>query len=317
MNGKTYVISSDCFIEDRNKIAEALSKSNTKITRLSFNRISIPDNLEDFEPETECLDTIEKNYLKDNNISAAAIIRMQKEQLKNIISQIQKSSAVYICEEHIPEYFFLKKFLFKKLFNFHSFGKIINNELISVNAGAIDIGIKLDTSLKTMEEKISCTETVFPEFNGLIAIDPPPDALPYSHLGYFRAPLNFARNLISFLDTQYKNERHPVVRIVVPQEHDPYKHSKRAFEIAKILGKRCEKVESFSDLKRNTSVITWSTQQFFKLLNSGLRPIPTTKCGASFLFRKSENIGELIINRHSATEIGYLLQYYRNNTIKP
>jgi len=316
MSRETYIISSAARINEAQVIHNSFSKSDFSPKMVVYNRISDIYDTTQIEETYKTTDITEKNYLKDESWAAAWIIKKQSKDLNRILSMIPENATVYICEEYIPEYFFIKKSLFRKSQNFFTFGKIIDSNLISISKSALDIGAKLDNHFNILTKATGDHTEAEPEFNGTVVIDPPPDSIPYSHLGYFRSPKIFTNALISFLDFYYKERRHPKIKVIAPQKPAScYEISKRANQIIEFLGKRAEIIESTSEIEKGSTVVTWSTRQFFSLRSEGFLSLPATKCGASFLFRKTKGIKELILEKHSENEIDILLQFYRDNSI--
>jgi hypothetical protein len=315
MRGEVYIISSDASLNKAQVVNQKLLSSGFDAEILTYNRTSKKPDLFPKPSNINNVDIVEKYYLKDENYSAAGIIRVQKKQLEEMLLSISPAGIVYVCEEHIPEFFFIRKFLYRNSFNFFSFGNIIDDKTLSLHRATLDIGTKLDTDLKMLPEEID-NHGYLSEFKGYLAIDPPPDSIPYSHLGYFRSPKIFTNALISFLDFYYKKRRHPEIKIIAPQKPAScYEISKRADQIIEFLGKRCKIIESTSEIEKGSTVITWSTKQFFSLRSEGFLSLPATKCGASFLFRKSKGVEKLILDRHSQHETDNLERFYRKNSI--
>ncbi len=315
MNRDVYIISSDAFAKESSEITEYFNKKEIKTKCLSYKRMTKPPEITpELENSNIVKDILEKNYEKDNNMLSAGIVRSQKPQLNKILSSIPEKSVIYLCEEYIPEYFYLKKHFFRNSLNFFAFGKVIEGQPASVNRFALDIGIKID-NFKSYDQQNNSFGNIFSSFNGHIAIDPPPDAIPYSHLGYFRSPKNFVRALISFLDSYYKNKRHPLIKILCcSKDNEFYNSSQRAEEFAGFLGKRCEKIESVKHLEKNCAVITWSTTEFFRFLNSGFKAVPATRCAASFIFTGT-GIGERIVEENFKNGIEALSEFYRERSL--
>ncbi|MBP5406901.1 hypothetical protein J6Z19_07110 [bacterium] len=136
----------------------------------------------------------------------------------------------------------------------------------------------------------------FPDFNGRIAIDAPPDSVPARYLRFFRSPLLMTRGLIRFFTEYQPEKRHEKIFVFTSEKAcDTYASSERTLQFLKLLGKRGKSFSDFSELQPETTVLTWSTKRFFSLWKNGLRPIPATKSLAAQMFKqKIRSIGELV-----------------------
>jgi hypothetical protein len=306
-----YIVASDAGIGHAEKVAKIISGTKNRTTIFKFNRISGFPN--DYKAENDPDNILEKYYLKDENLNAASIVNIQKKELDQIISRISQKGSVFLLEEYIPETFYLKKALFRKRANFFSFGKIIKETELSFNSLSLDIGAKLDF----LRKKIDRNSDKSSEFNGHLAIEAPPDSLPYSHLGYFRSPDILTKALISFFHRYYENRNHPPVQLIFPETAmSPYENSGRGKEIKKLLGKRCVHLAGFNEVKKGTTVLTWSTKRYFELLSDGFRPLPATRCGAAFLYKRSEKLEKLIQIDPPESLVSDLFNFYKECSIE-
>ena len=292
---------------DAEKIEAKLTASGIKSKLFPIKKCPITDDISDyFVFDRNQADPLEKTYLRDGKTNPASILSIQKIILDRILAEADENTVFFIEENFVPECFYIRKALFRSGRTFFSFGRLAPKFGLTVVRGALDIGFHeasfLDVSGETIDYCLSSKTLAIPEFNGILAIDAPPDSIPTRYLRFFRSPLLLARSLIRFYNSYLHGKRHSKILVYSPEKaEDRYKSSERAAQLAKLLGERGKTFSDFSELPSGTTVLTWSTKRFFALLKNGFRPVPATKSLAAKMFDpKIKSIGGLII---SAPEI--------------
>ncbi len=281
------------------KVASALKKRGLKPKLRQVRRCKRPDDILDyFLFEKPALGTLEKGYLRDDKKEQLVLLSLQKSFLDEIYSKVEDSDQVYIECDASAEYFYLKKLFFKSGKPFFSFGHLNETDSIFVVKGALDIGFHEASFFECdalFKENPEPAELNYPEFNGILALDVPPDAIPFKYVGLFRSPLQLTRNIIRFYSSLTDGERHEKVMIYNPPVQDFYTLHKRAFDFGRFLGERGRNIDDFSEVPAGTTVLTWSSQRFFSHLSHGLRPIVLTKSLLSPLWvQKNRTLAEII-----------------------
>lgn len=259
--------------------------------------VHLSDISEYFISSSNDVTGVEKGYLKDGRVDQAAILSVQRNSMEKIEQKFSDFPAFFIEDDPCPENFYLRKILFRKRIPFFSFSDISNDGKLTLLKGSFDIGFNHNNM-----EEIDVADTFFkvpsfPEFNGHIAIEPPPDTIPLRYLLHFRSPQFLVRNVIKTMNAYHQSKRHPQILIQTPvRPYNSYSTSMRAFQIEKFLGKRAGTFKDTSELPAGTTVITWSTRRFLSLLSGGFRPLPATKCIASSIYpARKKNPAELIM----------------------
>lgn len=285
---------------DAEKVASALSEQGFEAKLHFIKKCSGTEDLSDyFVFDRKQLGTLEKNYLRDSKTKPVMLLSIQKIILERLLSEI--SAPVFVEENFSPESFYLKKALFRQNITFFSFGRLSNDSGISIVKGALDIGFHEASFLYHKDPGLSARTSKmpeFPEFNGLIALDSPPDSVPLRYLHYFRYPERMTRGIIAFYDAVNDGKRHEKVAVYT-SEHasDQYAASERASQFAGFLGNRGRIFSDFSELPYGTTVLTWSTKRFFSLLQNGFRAIPAAKCLAALAFSpKTRTLSDLLLS---------------------
>lgn len=285
---------------DAEKIAEKLKSSGIDPQLFQIKKCVITDDISDyFVFDKTQASSLEKNYARDGKLKQSALISIQKIILERLLERTDAGGLFFLEENFSPESFYLKKTLFRCGSDFFSFGRITSDSGIIVVKGALDLGFHEASFLysKNRNEAASRPKMpVFPEFNGKIAIDAPPDSVPARYLRFFRSPLLMTRGLIRFFNESELGKRHEKIYIYSPEAtSDTYTSSERTAQFLKLLGKRGRSFSDFSELPRGTTVLTWSAKRFFSLLKNGFRPVPATKSLAAQMFSsKIRSIGKLI-----------------------
>lgn len=178
----------------------------------------------------------------------------------------------------------IRKQFFRGNIPFFSFGSFDNEEIICCK-GSLDIGADWDM-LKGTENFPDRTGIPYPcGFNGLLAIETPPDTIPHKYLFHFKYPANIAATYISIMDK--KNEKHGPVKIIP---------SCGSLDLGKFFGHRAADCTDISELAAGTTVLTWSTERFFALLKLGLRPVPVSRCLALWAYgQRKRDLAEMIV----------------------
>lgn len=278
----------------------------------------LSDISEYFIPSTEIVKGVEKGYLKDGRIDQAAILSVQKSSINKVLTKFSKCRIFFIEDDPCPESFYIKKLFFKEKISFFSFGNISDKEHITVLKKSLDIGFHHNTFQNfVFKEKIENSINI-PCFNGLIAIEPPPDTIPLRYLLHFRSSQLIVRNVIKTMNGFYKFGKHPKILILNPvRPYNSYTTSSRALQIGKFFGERASHFNDHSELSPGTTVLTWSTKRYFFLLNAGLRPVPMTKCLVSSIYNaRKKNIEELIMFKPADDDLNKLAHFLNTSGVE-
>ena len=280
---------------DALKIAEKLSRSGIETKLFPVKKCIITEDISEyFVFDKTQADPLEKAYLRDGKTDPAALLSIQKIILDRILSEADENTIFFIEESFVPESFYIRKALFRSRRTFFSFGRLAPEFGLSVVRGALDLGFHeasfSDVSEMPADHDFKYKSLHLPDFNGIIAIDAPPDSVPVRSLRFFRSPLQLVRSLIRFYNSRFPYERHEKILVYSPKkEADCYTASERTGQFIRLLGERGEAFSDFSKLTEGTVVLTWSTKRFFSLLKNGFRPVPLTKCLSARLFDRKTN----------------------------
>lgn len=306
---------------DAEKIAEKL-KSCGIIPRLfQIKKCVITDDISDyFVFDKTQASSLEKNYARDGKTEQSALISIQKIVLERLLEQTEKDELFFLEENFSPESFYLKKTLFRCGTCFFSFGRIASDFGITIVKGALDLGFHEASFLypKNTYDIVSRPKMpAFPEFNGKIAIDAPPDSVPARYLRFFRSPLLMTRGLIRFFNESEPHKRHGKIYVYSPEtDSGTYTSSERTVQFLKFLGKRGRSFSDFSDLPPKTTVLTWSAKRFFSLLKNGFRPVPATKSLAAQMFApKIRSVGGLVTSSPDAERALNVLNFLKKSEL--
>ena len=288
---------------DAGKIEEKLARSGIKTKLFPIKKCLITEDISDyFVFDRNQADPLEKAYLRDGKTDPAALLSIQKIILDRILAEADEHTVFFVEESFVPESFYIRKALFRSRRTFFSFGRLASESGLSVVRGALDIGFHEASFPDFAESEKTAFPAAkapqFPEFNGIIAIDAPPDSVPARYLRFFRSPLQLTKTLIRFYNSYIPDERHGKILVYLPKKAaDCYTASERTAQFIRLLGARGETFSDFSGLPFGTTVLTWSTKRFFSLLKNGFRPIPMTKTLSSRLFDpKIKSPAELLIS---------------------
>ena len=286
---------------DAEKIAEKLTRSGIRAKLFPVKKCIITEDISEyFVFDRTQADPLEKAYLRDGKTDPAALLSIQKIILDRILSEADENTVFFIEESFVPESFYIRKALFRNRRTFFSFGRLAPESGLSIVRGALDLGFHEASFLDFPEsEKPAFTAAKipqFPEFNGIIAIDAPPDSIPVRYLRFFRSPLQLTKGLIRFYNSLLPGEKHGKILVYSPKkEPDCYTTSERTAQFIRLLGARGKTFSDFSELPFGATVLTWSTKRFFSLLKNGFRPVPMTKTLSAKLFDpKIKSPAELI-----------------------
>ena len=275
---------------DAGKIAEKLKLFGIRTKLFPVKKCIITEDISDyFVFDKTQADPLEKAYLRDGKTDPAALLSIQKIILDRIMAEADGDTLFFVEESFGPENFYIRKALFRSRRIFYSFGRLAPEYGLSVVRGALDLGFD-EASFLGVSEPMKLYESTsltlpLPDFNGIIAIDAPPDSVPSRYLRFFRSPLQLTKTLIRFYNSRLPGERHEKILVYSPKkEPDCYTSSERTAQLIRLLGARGETFSDFSDLTAGTAVLTWSTKRFFSLLKNDLRAIPMTKTLASKMF---------------------------------
>ena len=277
---------------DAEKIADKLSRSGIKTKLFPVKKCIITEDISEyFVFDRTQADPLEKAYLRDGKSDPAALLSIQKIILDRIITDADGNTIFFIEESFVPESFYIRKAMFRNRRIFFSFGRLAPEFGLSVVRGALDFGFHEASFLDFEESEKPSFSTakmpLFPEFNGIIAIDAPPDSIPVRYLRFFRSPLQLTKGLIRFYNSLLSGERHGKILVYSPKkEADCYTTSERTAQFTRLLGARGKTFSDFSELPFGATVLTWSTKRFFSLLKNGFRPIQMTKTLSAKLFDK-------------------------------
>lgn len=283
---------------DAEKIGEKLVSSGIATQFFPIKKCVITEDISDyFIFDKTQASSLEKNYARDGKLKQSALISIQKIVLERLLEKTD-NTLFFLEENFSPESFYIKKTFFRCGINFFSFGRIAPEFGITIVRGALDIGFHEASFLcfPNQENLFQTKMPPFPDFNGRIAIDAPPDSVPARYLRFFRSPLLMTRGLIRFFTEYQPEKRHEKIFVFTSEKAcDTYASSERTLQFLKLLGKRGKSFSDFSELQPETTVLTWSTKRFFSLWKNGLRPIPATKSLAAQMFKqKIRSIGELV-----------------------
>ena len=286
---------------DAEKTAEKLTVSGIKTKLFPVKKCIITEDISEyFVFDKTRADPLEKAYLRDGKTDPAALLSIQKIILDRILSEADENTVFFIEESFVPESFYIRKALFRNRRTFFSFGRLSPEYGLSVVRGALDLGFH-EASFPGFEEPEKPAFSAaklphFPEFNGIIAIDAPPDSIPARYLRFFKSPLQLTKTLIRFYNSFLSDERHGKILVYTPKKAaDCYTASERTAQFIRLLGVRGQTFSDFSELAAGTAVLTWSTKRFFPLLKNGFRPVPMTKTLSAKLFDpKIKSPAELI-----------------------
>lgn len=286
---------------DAEKIAEKLTSSGIKTKLFPVKKCIITEDISEyFVFDRTQADPLEKAYLRDGKTDPAALLSIQKIILDRILAEADENTVFFVEESFVPECFYIRKALFRNRRTFYSFGRIAPESGLSVVRGALDLGFHeasfLDFAGTEKPAFPAAKIPQFPEFNGIVAIDAPPDSIPARYLRFFRSPLQLTKGLIRFYNSYLQEERHGKILVYSPEkEADCYTISERTAQFIRLLGARGKTFSDFSELPFGAAVLTWSTKRFFSLLKNGFRPIPMTKSLSAKLFDpKTKSPAELI-----------------------
>lgn len=215
------------------------------------------------------------------------LIRIDSSILENGTFSLDTDENYFVENDHSAIHFCVRKLFFQKNIHFHSFGFIDDSDNIVCSEGSLDIGSDLDRLKMMHDPAISNKESSAKNFNGLLAIDPPPDSIPSKYMFHFRYPLNIAKAYISIMDKADRSIRHSPVKIL---------SRPGTVDVSLFFRKRAVICGDISELEPGTTVITWSTTRFFTLLKQGFRPVPGTRCLALWAYgNKKRNISNMIL----------------------
>jgi|GEM_PF-3678323 len=226
----------------------------------------------------------------------SSIVNVGDNEHKKMIEKIGKH--ILIIEDNCSESFFnLRKMLFVNNVKFLSFGKLRADSL-NIAYGNLDIGFNKDLINYSIPYTFEVPQIPAPSYR--IAIDMPPETVPYRYLKYFRSVFLMSRSLISFLSTS--QERHkPVTICATTRPYSGENKSSSIVDIQNFLGKRSSVISDISKIEKGTTVLTWSTKRFFLLLSMGFRPVPITKClASSTLYSPQDKLRDMITKRYDA-----------------
>ena len=309
---------------DAEKIRARLTASGIKQKLFPIKKCPITDDISDyFVFDKNQADPLEKAYLRDGKTDPASILSIQKIILDRILAEADENTVFFIEESFVPECFYIRKALFRSGKNFFSFGRLDPKFGLLVVRGALDIGFHeasfLDVCGPVIEDYLVSPDTPkFPEFNGIIAIDAPPDSVPVRYLRFFRSPLLLTRSLIRFYNSYLPGKKHPEILVYSPEKAaDCYTSSERTAQLTRLLGKRGKTFSDFSELPSGTTILTWSTKRFFSLLKNGFRPVPATRSFAAKMFDpKIRSIGELLTAQVEMFRFLEIEDFLRNSELR-
>lgn len=227
----------------------------------------------------------------DSSISKKVITSLANLDIKTSILKIDSSvpdaeiftpdlkENYFVENDHCLVNYGIRKLFFRKKLSFYSFGYLDDSENLVCSEGSLDLGSGTDQLKKacfsgTLNEKY-CTKG----FNGLLAVDSPPDTIPVKYLFHFKYPLNIMKAYISIMDKVDRSKKHPPVKIL---------STPGTIKVHEFFKKRAAICEDISELELGTTVITWSTRRFFTLLKQGFRPVPATRCLALWAYENKK-----------------------------
>ena len=308
---------------DAEKTGEKLSRSGIKTKLFPVKKCIITEDISEyFVFDKAQADPLEKAYLRDGKTDPAALLSIQKIILDRILAEADENTLFFVEESFVPECFYIRKALFRNRRRFFSFGRLAPEFGLSIVSGALDLGFHEASFSDFCEHEKECRQTVkapfFPEFNGALAIDAPPDSLPVRYLRFFRSPLQLTKTLIRFYNSFENGVRHEKILVYSPEkEADCYTTSERMHQLTRLLGARGGTFSGFSELPAGTTVLTWSTKRFFSLLKNGFRPVPMTKSLAAKMFDpKIKSLGNLVTSSPEAVEAAKIKSFLHNCELK-
>lgn len=304
---------------DAEKISRKLSLQGVETKFFPVRKCLITDDISDyFVFDKNQADPLEKGYLRDGKTNPAALLSIQKIILDRIFEGADENTLFFVEECFIPESFYIRKALFRSGRTFFSFCRIAPEFGLSVVRGALDLGFHEasfpDAGRKITDLQLSSEVLPMPEFNGIIAVDAPPDSIPVRYLRFFRSPLLLTRSLIRFYNSYLPDKRHNSILVYSPEKTpDCYTSSERTAQFVRLLGARGRTFSDFSELPSGTTVLTWSTKRFFSLLKNGFRPVPATKSLAARMFDpKIKSIGTLLTASIGMSDFLKIENFLRN-----
>ena len=307
---------------DAEKTSLKLAAQGLRTKLFPIKKCIITDDISDyFVFDKTQADPLEKAYLRDEKTNPASILSIQKIILDRILSETDENTLFFVEESFIPECFYIRKALFRNGIPFFSFGRLAPEFGLSLVRGALDIGFHEASFLDFPESEKECgliKVLSFPEFNGTLALDAPPDAIPTRYLRFFRSPLPLTEGLIRFYNSFLPGKKHKKIFVYSPEkEADCYTSSERTVQLTKLLGARGKTFSDFSEIPAGTTVLTWSTKRFFQLLKNGFRPLPATKSLAAKMFDpKIKSVGKLITASPDAAEVAKTKKFLHNCELK-
>ena len=308
---------------DAEKIAQKLSGLKINAKLFPVKKCIITEDISDyFVFDRKQADPLEKNYLRDGKNDPAALLSIQKMILDRILAEADENTLFFVEESFIPECFYIRKALFRSRRTFYSFGRLAREYGLSVVRGALDTGFDeasfLDVGGEIWNTNISSRTLPLPDFNGIIAIDAPPDSVPSRYLRFFRSPLQLTKTLIRFYNSWLPGKKHEKILVYSPErEADYYTSSERTAQFIKLLGARGKTFSDFSELTAGTTVLTWSTKRFFSLLKNGFRPIPMTRILAAKMFDpKAKSPSELFTKAPDMLSFSTIGDFLHNCELK-
>ena len=225
-----------------------------------------------------------KKILYTNGIPCS-IVSVSDNEHEKMINKLGRH-ILFIEENYLDPFFNLRKLLFRNNVDFFSFGRFVP-ESINAAYGNLDIGFNKEFVNRKIKTLSLPSE---PLVN--IAVDIPPDSIPYRYLRYFKSPFLLSRNLISLLSDSER--RHKPVIILAPVR--PYNGNSSIPDILNYLKKRGTITSDISKIEKGSTVLTWSTKRFMLLLSMGLRPVPITRClAATALYSRKDSFKDIII----------------------
>lgn len=230
---------------------------------------------------------IVKKSLLTKNIKSS-IINIDNSQHEKLLRKCGKDILIF-QDSNSCSFYALKKMLFRNKTDFFTFGRM-TPETLSFTQGNFDIGFNKDSIRKVTETHIA---PQFPELSYNVAIDVPPEAVPYKYLGYFRSTYLLTNSLISFL-SKFETP-HKKIKIIAPtRPYDLGITNAKILEISSFMGERAEIISDLSCIEKGSTILTWSTKRYLLFLSMGFRPVILTKClASSALFTKNCSLSQM------------------------
>ncbi|HNW83029.1 MAG TPA: hypothetical protein PKG52_09080 [bacterium] len=236
-----------------------------------------------------------------------SLIKIDSATSGNGIFSPNSNENYFIENDYSSSNFYLKKLFFRKNIPFHSFGFLDDSDNIVYSEGSLDIGSDLD-KLNRHHTGMITEKSTAKNFNGLLAIDPPPETIPTKYLFHFRYPLNIVKAYVSIMDKTDRINRHMQVKIL---------SGPGTVDVSEFFKKRAVKCSDLKELEPGTTVITWSTARFFTLLNLGFRPVAGTRCLALWAYRNKERrISDMILEDPHNDRIETIRNYICSQSIE-